>query len=162
MLDKLVMSRWWRGPEANIALFSFLLHLIWELAQVPFFAGMPSSQHWAAIRICARATAGDAVIALVTFWAVAAIARSRGWILAPTRSQVLGFVGAGLLITIVTEWLSTQVLGRWAYGPEMPVVPLLRIGVLPILQWVVMPPLVLWMVRRQMLGAQALLRSERA
>lgn len=156
------MSRWWRGPEVNIALFSFLLHLVWELVQVPFFAGMPSSQHWVAIRICARATAGDAVIAVVIFWAVAAIARSRSWILAPTRGQVSGFVGTGLLVTIVVEWLSTQVLGRWAYGSVMPVVPVLRIGVLPILQWIVIPPVVLWMVRRQMLGTQALFRRERA
>lgn len=32
----------------KIAIFAFLLHLTWELAQVPLFAGMPSAEHWPA------------------------------------------------------------------------------------------------------------------
>lgn len=150
--------RWWCAPEANVALFSFLLHLVWEFAQVPLFAGMPSADHWAAVRVCARATVGDAVIALLAFWGVAATARSRTWVLAPTRGQCLAFLGIGILITIAMERLATEVLGRWAYGAEMPIVPILRVGLSPLPQWVVVPPLVLWIVRRQLFGMEALRR----
>ena len=139
--------------------FAFLLHLAWEFAQVPLFARMPSASHWAAVQVCGRAAVGDALIALVAFWGVAATARSRAWVLAPTRGQLLVFLGIGILITIVMEWLATQVLGRWAYGPEMPIVPVLGVGVSPLLQWVVVPPLVLWIVRRQLLGMEALRRQ---
>lgn len=56
----------------------------------------------------------------------------------------------GVLITIVMEWLATHVLGRWTYAASMPVVPTLEVGVSPLLQWVVLLPLVVWFVRRQL------------
>jgi len=32
----------------------------------------------------------------------------------------------------------------------MPVIPLLGVGLSPLLQWVVLPPIVVWFVRRQL------------
>jgi hypothetical protein len=137
-------------PEANVAIFAFLLNLPWEFLQVPLFAGMPSAGHWSAIQVCGRATLGDVVITLTAFWVVAAWARARRWILSPTPRQVAGLVAVGVLITIVMEWLATRVLGRWAYAEAMPVVPILGVGLSPVLQWIVLPPLVVWFVRRQL------------
>jgi hypothetical protein len=108
-----ILSRFLDAPETNVAIFAFLLNLTWELAQVPLFAGMPSAEHWQAILICGRATLGDVVIALVGFWAVAASARTRSWVLRPTAGQLANFVAVGVLITILMEWLATQVLHRW-------------------------------------------------
>lgn len=136
-------------PEFNIALFAFLLNLPWEFWQVPFFAGMPSTAHWEGVRACTRAAAGDAGIALAAFGAVAVLARSRRWILRPRRCEAIGFVAVGLLVTIVFEWLATGPLERWRYAPSMPRLPLLGTGMLPVLQWIVIPPLVLWFVKRQ-------------
>ena len=150
------MSRWFQVPEVAVAAFSFMLHLPWEFAQVPLFAEMPSLGHWRAIQVCGSATVGDAVIAGLAFWGVALMARSRRWLLRPSRGQILVFVAIGLLITLGIEWLSTQVLDRWAYGPDMPVLPGLRVGLSPVLQWVVVPPLVVWFSRRLMAGIVAL------
>lgn len=144
------MKRWLDLPEINVAIFAFLLNLAWEFAQVPLFAGMAQEAHWRAIQVCARATVGDVVIALVAFWSVAAACRSRRWILAATRLQVVGFVAVGASITVVMEWLATQVLGRWAYAASMPTVPGLEVGVSPLLQWLLLPPAVVWFVRRQL------------
>jgi hypothetical protein len=138
------------GPETNVAIFTFLLNLVWELAQVPLFAGMPTADHWRAILVCGRATLGDVVIALIAFWGVAAVARSRSWVVRPTVRQAVGFAAIGAVITIVMERLATQVLHRWAYAATMPVVPILDIGLSPLLQWLLLPPLVLWFVRRQL------------
>jgi fructose-specific phosphotransferase system IIC component len=111
---------------------------------------VPSAEHWRAILVCGRATLGDVVIALVGFWAVAASARTRSWVLRPTAGQLTGFVAVGVLITILMEWLATQVLDRWTYAESMPVIPLLGVGLSPLLQWVVLPPIVVWFVRRQL------------
>ena len=138
------------APETNVAIFAFLLNLTWELAQVPLFAGMPSAEHWQAILVCGRATLGDVVIALISFWAVAASAHTRSWVLRPTAGQLAGFVAVGVLLTILMEWLATQVLGRWTYTESMPVIPLLGVGLSPLLQWIVLPPIVAWFVRRQL------------
>ena len=143
------MKRWLDLPELNVAMFTFLLNLVWEFAQVPLFEGMPLTAHWRAIQVCARATAGDVVIALIAFWAVAVAARSRRWIVEATGPQIAGFVAVGVAITVVMEWMAIRVLGRWAYAPSMPTIPGLEVGVSPLLQWLVLPPLVVWFVGRQ-------------
>ena len=137
-------------PELHVAIFAFLLNFVWELWQVPFFEEMPTAPHFEAIQTCTVATLGDVVIALVSFWAVAAWTRTRGWVLTPTLGQVAAFVLAGVTITVVAEWAFTDVMHRWSYAPNMPTLPLLGTGLLPVLQWIVLPPLVVWFVRRQL------------
>ncbi|MGH7412469.1 MAG: hypothetical protein ACREJ6_15615 [Candidatus Methylomirabilis sp.] len=138
------------APETNVAIFAFLLNLPWEFAQVPLFAGRPTAAHWSAILICARASLGDVGIALTAFWSVATAVRSRRWIVQARPGQTAGFVAVGVTITIILEWLATHMLGRWAYAAAMPIVPVLQIGLAPLLQWIVLPPLVVWFVRRQL------------
>ena len=48
------------------------------------------------------------------------------------------------------ERLATGPLERWAYAERMPVIPLLEVGLSPLLQWIVVPPLIVWLVRRQL------------
>lgn len=141
--------RWLDLPELNVAVLAFLLNFVWEMWQIPFFLRMPQMAHQPAVLLCSRAAVGDAGIALLAFWAVAAIARSRRWILRPAARQVVAFLAVGLLITLAVERWSLA-MGRWAYAPLMPVVPVVEIGLLPALQWLVLPPLVVWFVRRQL------------
>jgi len=141
-------------PEINVALFAFLLNLVWEFGQVPLYRDLPSQGHWASIKLCARATLGDAVIAVVALWVVAAVTVSRRWITAPSAAQVACFVGIGLGISTALEWVAIHVQGRWAYGASMPIVPVLQIGLAPVLQWVIAPPLVVWFVKRQLAGTR--------
>lgn len=144
------MKAWLNLPEVNVGIFAFLLNFVWEVAQVPLFEGMRFLGHWQAIQVCARATLGDVGIGLVAFWTVAAVYRSRRWVLRPACRQVLGFAAVGVVITVVMEWLATHALGRWAYAASMPTIPGLEVGVSPLLQWVVLPPLIIWFVRRQL------------
>ncbi len=96
-LDGSRMKRLVDLPELNVAaVFAFLLNLVWEVGQVPLYKGLPSREHWAAIQLCGRATLGDGAIAVVAFWAVAAMAKSRRWITAPATPRVVGFVGVVL------------------------------------------------------------------
>jgi hypothetical protein len=136
-------------PEVNVVIFSFLLNLAWEMWQVPFFLGMADAPHWQGVKACTQATAGDAGIALAAFWITAVAARNRHWMFAPRKSDLAAFIGTGLIATIVFEALATEVLGRWTYTEAMPRLPIIGTGLLPLLQWLVIPPLVLWFVRRQ-------------
>jgi hypothetical protein len=111
---------------------------------------MPLGFHWDGVVICTQATFGDVVIALLAFWAVVATARSREWIIQPTFLQSTMFVAVGVAITVVMEALATGPLERWAYTDSMPVLPVLGTGLFPLLQWIVLPPLVIWFVRRQL------------
>lgn len=137
-------------PELYVALFAFLLHLVWELWQVPLFREIGDQPHWRGIKTCTRAAGGDAAISLAAFWATAALTHSRRWIARSRPGAVAVFIAVGLIVTIVVEWLSTRVLERWAYGENMPVLPLLGTGLAPVAQWLLIPPLVVWLARRQL------------
>ena len=117
--------------------------------QIPFYAAMTEKLHWQGVWICTRATFGDVIIMLIAFWSVALVVKSRFWILGPSRYQLGWFILAGVLITVGMEEISLH-LGRWEYGPLMPTLPLLGTGVLPLTQWILLPPVVVWFVRRQL------------
>ena len=148
-------------PELHIMLFSFLLNFVWEMLQVPFFDGMTTMPHWQGVKECTVATAGDILISLVCFWIVAGSVRSRNWIQEPSSKQTGLFIVSGLAITIGFEFLATGVLGRWEYSETMPTLPILGTGLVPLLQWIVLPLLLVWLVRRQIKGIQMILNAER-
>ena len=133
-------------PESNVVLFAFLLNLPWELWQIPLFKNMPSLAHWDGVILCTRAALGDAAIALPAFWLVAAVAGTRDWIRRPTGITLGAFVAIGPVVTIVLEYWATQIGARWEYAEQMPRLPLLGTGLAPLLQWLLIPPLVAWLV----------------
>lgn len=136
-------------PELNVALFSFVFHFVWELLQVPTYAGMAQLDHWTGVLVCTQASLGDVGFALIAFWITAGIARSRRWIVKPTLYQVLIFVGIGVALTIGFESFYTRVTFRWTYSELMPIVPPFGVGLSPLVQWIVVPLLVLFVVGRQ-------------
>ncbi len=144
------LSRVLNLPEFNVAIFAFLLNFVWEFWQIGWFSDIPSASHLEGVRICTRAAFGDAGIALVAFGTVSFAERTRTWVGSLTKRNVIGFAFVGVVITIVFEWLATSVLDRWAYAESMPTLPILGTGLLPLMQWIVIPPLVLWFVRRQL------------
>lgn len=136
------------APEADLLILSFPMHFTWEFLQAPLFSSMETATHIEGIRACLQATLGDMVIALVAYWAAALLARTRHWAAGPGYKAFGLFIGTGLGITIGLEFLSTEILGRWSYGVAMPRLPLIGTGLTPILQWVLIPALVLWYMRR--------------
>ena len=141
------------APEFNFFIFGVLLNFPWEFLQVPLFEGMAEGSHWQGILICTRATLGDGVIVLIAYWAAAAAWRDRWWFKHSSARQLIAFTSAGLLITIVLEHLATRSDHPdwgWRYSELMPIVPVLGIGLTPFLQWLVIPPLVVWFTRRQL------------
>lgn len=136
-------------PETNVVLFAFLLNLPWELWQIPLFKGTSSLAHWDGVILCTRAAAGDAAIALLAFWLVAAVSRTRDWMRRPSAAALGAFVAIGIVVTIALEYWATHIGGRWDYAEAMPRLPLLGTGLAPLLQWLLIPPLVVWLVRRQ-------------
>ncbi|HAA44264.1 hypothetical protein ACLUEY_13475 [Vreelandella aquamarina] len=143
------------APELHVALFAFLLNLPWEFLQVPLYVGMPTMPHWQAVQACAQASLGDVLIALTAYWAVSGWRRRRHWLRDYGAKEILGFVLVGVGLTVALEWHATIATQRWAYAPLMPTVEWLGTGLSPLLQWLILPPLILWMARRHLLGSEA-------
>lgn len=131
---------------------SFLIHFLWEMLQVPFYQNMAESSHAQVIWTCTQATFGDANIALIAYLVAALTVRSLAWLYPVSCKALLVYLLVGLLITVFFEYLATEVLDRWTYSAQMPTLPLIGTGLLPILQWLIVPLLSLGMTQLLYLG----------
>lgn len=136
-------------PEINISIFGFLLNFVWEIWQAPLFKSMDSLTHFQATLHCTQTALGDVVILLVAFWVIALVAKSRCWIIHSKTMQVIGFIVIGVIITVVIEAIAVHVLQRWQYATAMPTLPILGTGIVPVLQWLIIPPIIVAMMRRK-------------
>lgn len=135
------------APEINLSIFGFLLNFVWEIWQAPLFKDMDSLTHFEVTLHCTQAAFGDVVILLVAFWIIVLISKSRHWIIHPKTIQVIGFIVIGVVITMVFEAIAVHVLNRWQYAAVMPTLPILGTGIAPILQWLIIPPIIVAMMR---------------
>lgn len=134
--------------ELDLLVLSFLGHFAWEILQAPLFSSLSQTDHYTGIAICLRATLGDLAIALAAFWCASLVGQGRQWFMLPGKRAPVVFFAVGLLVTIGLEYLSTEMTSRWTYGGAMPLLPVIGTGLSPILQWVFVPILVLWYMRR--------------
>ncbi|MEO6972659.1 MAG: hypothetical protein ABI135_04455 [Rhodoferax sp.] len=142
-----------RWPELALAGFAFLLNFPWEIIQSSLFEGMASMPHRDAVQYCTRAAFGDAGIMLIAYWMVAAVSgRGRGWLQQSGRMPIAIFVIIGVLITIAIELLATsgRWLEGWTYSADMPILWGLNVGLVPVLQWIILPPVAVLLTRRQL------------
>jgi hypothetical protein len=118
MADHGAKTRWHvvlNLPELNMAMFTFLLNLVWEMLQIPFFRGMTEARHWDAVLLCTQATLGDVGIALVAFWIVACLGGGRTWPLRPSAGQIAGFTALGMIATIAAAMLAVALATGFLY-----------------------------------------------
>ncbi|MGI9361359.1 MAG: hypothetical protein ACR2O7_07280, partial [Parasphingorhabdus sp.] len=68
-------------------------------------------------------------------------------------SRFLIYLAIGLAITSVVEILAVGAAWGWTYSPTMPLVPGTKIGLVPIIMWVLVPTATLWLSRKMGLGS---------
>lgn len=137
-------------PEFSIIIFSFLLHFVWEFWQAPTYAGMTELNHWEGIKLCTSATFGDVGFAITAYWATCIFAKNRLWFLKPSATQMSLYLGVGIALTIGFEYYYTNISLRWTYSELMPLIPPFGTGLSPLLQWLTIPTIVLWLTKRQL------------
>lgn len=125
-------------------LVAFFLHFVWEMWQIPLYVGMSEASHWSAVIQCTLATIGDGFIALLAYSLAAIVARDKFWLLQRPGSILAVYIIIGLIITVCFEILATAVYGRWQYSELMPIVPVINVGLSPLLQWIIIPPVSIW------------------
>lgn len=133
-----------RRFEVPLILWGFVLNLLWELAQSPLYADHANGWRYVAWTRF-HCTLGDVLILLGAFWATAAVNRSWRWPVTLGNGAAALFVGFGLFYTVWSEWFNTSVREAWAYAPNMPTV--LGMGLSPLLQWLALPALLVFIMR---------------
>jgi len=135
--------------EINLFVFAFVINFVWEMLQMPLFSFSPDASLAQINLACIQASAGDAVMIVISFWIVAASRRDRGWILRPSLGSMALFLLPGIIMTIAFEALATGPLDRWTYAAAMPTLPGLGTGLAPLAQWLILPPIIVFLVKRQ-------------
>ena len=87
------------------------------------------------------------MILLSVFWLVSILNRSRLWVFSPSMPNIVLFTVLGLAYTIFSEILNTRIKGTWGYTELMPIVPVIEIGGMPFLQWILIPPILIWLMQ---------------
>lgn len=104
-------------------------------------------------------TAGDLGIAFLYLIAALVFLGDRDWL---TRRYTVVAIGAtvlGVAYTIYSERMNLEG-GGWAYSNAMPIVPPFGIGLSPVLQWLVVPPVGLAVARRVLASAEGRPRDQ--
>jgi hypothetical protein len=120
------------------------VNFLWEMLQMRFYSSMKLLPFWSATWLCTRSAAADVALLALCFVIAALVARHSVWPLRPTLKAMATFFALCLLATVAIErWAIAT--GRWSYNDTMPMI--LGVGVLPLLQWTLIPALSLLLFR---------------
>ena len=103
---------------------------------------------------CIIPSLGDGIIVMLIF-CVGWLARGRSdWADQPDGAGYALMLMTGFSIAVLVEWLGFYGLKRWTYTGNMPLLPGLGIGIVPVLQMLILPPLIFkitnwWFARQQ-------------
>lgn len=124
---------------AWLAVVGFLLNGNWEWLQTPFYddrAIAITTVVWYRL----HCTMVDVVILLGCAVVLTLLRRGTSWLERPAAPDMTLLAGIGTMYTALSEQLNVGVRAAWAYSPLMPVIPGTAIGLVPLLQWVLLPP----------------------
>jgi hypothetical protein len=122
-----------------------LLHGAWDLLQFPLLTAAFDVDRVRATASLLHAVLGDALLATGFYFIVAVIFRDADW---PRRHAKRGaaiLATVGVVASVLMQWYRVYYLDLDVYADAMPVIA--GIGVLPVLQWIVVSPLAVALIR---------------
>ncbi len=125
-----------------ILIIGFLLNLIWEVAQMPLYE--TGTDTLSSLAFCALASVADALMVLLLYYLIAYAASNSFWIARVSGWQAVAIMLTGGAGAILAE-LRHLSAGSWSYSQLMPLIPILKVGLSPVLQFMILPMLVYYL-----------------
>lgn len=136
-----------RTLAVRYVLIASALDLVWEIAQLPLYTIWLTATTRGFAYAVIHCTLGDVIILLSALVLALLLVGDRSW---PRR----GYAGVAVVTTalgisymLLSEYMNVEVWRNWAYASAMPLLPPLRTGLTPFLQWLIIPPVALRLVR---------------
>lgn len=129
----------WRSI-IRIFVVAVLFNYPWEVGQSSLYAGM--NDLGAMLWHCFPPSLGDGLLVLLIYGVGWAVLQRRDWLFQPGITGHLLTLAAGLVIGIAIELIAVHLLGRWEYTDRMPRLPLLNVGLVPVVQMIFLPPII--------------------
>ena len=128
------------------AVLAFVLNLAWEIAQVRLYTIWAEADRLSVAWALFHCSVGDVMIALAMFALAGIVVWRADWpVSRPWTGGAIVVIGA-TAYTAWSEWHNVYRAGSWAYAAGMPLV--YGIGLAPMLQWVIVPPILVLACRR--------------
>jgi hypothetical protein len=124
---------------AELFLAALALNWVWEMLQMPAFDHMMGHSWRSTALTCTFASLGDAAITLGIYAAVAVITKRWQWAVEGKWQPYLMAALLGMAVAVVIEKVAIA-MGFWTYSRHMPVVPVLGVGLVPLLQLTLLIP----------------------
>ncbi len=120
-------------------LLAFFFNVAWEILQIPLFKG--GLYKWDHILFCIIASVADVIIVLLIYFGFALIFKNTFWAdtLNSKRIVLLIFTGGAGAVLAEVYHLS---IGTWSYASSMPIIPVVDVGLSPVLQFMILPILI--------------------
>jgi len=116
-----------------IFIVAYILNFLWEYLHYPLY-----NCKWP-IGSCAIVTSfRDALIILGIYFLGALFFKNNKWILNLTRLKLGLLLVTSFFIAYIIE-LQGIYFGKWSYSDFMPIIPVLKVGLSPILQMILLP-----------------------
>jgi hypothetical protein len=120
---------------------AFLLNVTWEVCHSMLYDWDPPMHEY--IPVIVWMAAKDALWVLIFYFAAAAALLDLFWVEKKNRTGFYIMALCGFMFSVGIE-LHAQATGRWYYNELMPVIPLLGIGLTPIMQMTLLPSFAAW------------------
>ena len=114
----------------------FILNFAWEVIQIPLYKG--SSFTTSHIAFCALGSLADVIMVLLLYLMFAFIFKNAFWITNVRWQRILLLMLTGTIGAILSEMRHLS-LGSWAYADSMPIIPVVKVGISPVLQFMLLP-----------------------
>ncbi|MBC7438239.1 MAG: hypothetical protein H7332_19465 [Bdellovibrionales bacterium] len=135
---------------AVLFVIASVINYPWEVGQMPLYLGDKS---WLQSAVhCLIPSLGDGAIVLLIFLCGLLVFRRAGWADRPGLAGYALMLASGAALSVFIEWGAVHVLQRWSYAAGMPQLPGFNVGVVPVLQMLLLPPLVFRLTARWLGG----------
>jgi hypothetical protein len=119
--------------------FAAAANLAWEVVQLPLYTIWTQGSAREIAFAVAHCTGGDILIATSSLVLALLLFADRDWPEHGFSRVATATVVVGVCYTVFSEWLNTEIRRSWKYSDLMPVVPILKTGLSPLMQWIVIP-----------------------
>ncbi len=123
--------------------FAFILNLLWEYLHEPLYVTTMTHDLFGFLYMASA----DGLLVLIIYWIVCLETRNFFWI-ANMRKHLILIVLSGIFLSFFIEIKNMYFTSVWSYTAAMPVLPILHVGLSPVLQMVVTPLLVFTLAQR--------------
>lgn len=113
--------------------------MAWEILQIPLFKG--GVYEWHHILFFVLASVADVIMVLIIYFGFALIYKNALWVKNLKTNRIILLVLTGGTGAILAEIRHVSI-GTWSYADTMPLIPVVNVGLSPVLQFMILPILI--------------------